>query len=75
MLFLLPALESGLDVDGAIGRSFAWTLGRNELAAPMFERDPFAAYRSIERAESLPGEALPARDRPIARRAADRGAR
>lgn len=54
MLFLLPALESGLDVEGAIGRSFAWALGRNELAAPMFERDRFAAYRSIERAESLP---------------------
>lgn len=54
MLFLLPALESGRRVDEAIARSFSWILGRNELSTPMIERDPFVAYRSIERAERLP---------------------
>jgi hypothetical protein len=54
MLFLLPALESGMDVREAIARSFAWVRGRNELSAPMIEQEPFVAYRSIERAEGLP---------------------
>ena len=54
MLFLLPALAAGLDVGSAITRSFSWVLGRNELSTPMIEREPFAAYRSIERAERLP---------------------
>jgi hypothetical protein len=54
MLFLLPALESGMNVREVIARSFAWVRGRNELSAPMIEREPFVAYRSIERAEGLP---------------------
>jgi hypothetical protein len=54
MLFLLPALDSGLEVADAIGRSFAWVLGRNELSAPMIHAHPFVAYRSIERAERWP---------------------
>jgi hypothetical protein len=54
MLFLLPALESGLDVGDAIAKSFSWVLGRNELSEPMIEREPFVAYRSIERVERLP---------------------
>jgi hypothetical protein len=54
MLFLLPALERGLEVHGSTARSFAWVLGRNELRTPMYEHDPFVAYRSIERAERFP---------------------
>jgi hypothetical protein len=56
MLFLLPALDRGHDVADAIGRSFAWALGGNELATPMVRREPapFVAYRSIERSEGLP---------------------
>ena len=54
MLFLLPALESGLDIADAIDKSFAWVLGRNELATPMIYANPFVASRSIERAERLP---------------------
>jgi hypothetical protein len=54
MLFLLPALESGMNVGEAIAKSFAWVRGRNELSAPMIEHEPFVAYRSIERAEGLP---------------------
>ena len=54
MLFLLPALESELNVREAIGKSFAWIRGRNELSTPMIERGPFVAYRSIERTEGMP---------------------
>ena len=54
MLFLLPALESGLNVREAIAKSFAWIRGRNELSTPMIEQEPFVAYRSIERTEGLP---------------------
>ena len=51
MLFLLPALDEGLPVSAAIEQSFAWALGRNELATPMIRETPFVAYRSIERDE------------------------
>jgi hypothetical protein len=54
MLFLLPALDSGLPVSGAIAKSFDWVLGRNELSTPMIRENPFVAYRSIERSEHLP---------------------
>ena len=54
MLFLLPALRSGMDVQEAITKSFSWVAGHNELSAPMIEQEPFVAYRSIERAERLP---------------------
>ena len=54
MLFLLPALDDGLvDVESAIGRSVAWSLGDNELGEPMYGRDRFFAYRSIRRDQVL----------------------
>jgi hypothetical protein len=55
MLFLHPALDLGFaGVPEAIERSFAWTLGENELGLPMYVDDPFFAYRSIERVERAP---------------------
>ena len=54
MLFLLPALDDGLvDVESAIARSLAWSLGDNELGEPMYGRDRFFAYRSIRRDQRL----------------------
>ena len=54
MLFLLPALDDGLvDVESAIARSLAWSLGDNELGEPMYGRDRFFAYRSIRRDQLL----------------------
>jgi hypothetical protein len=54
-LFLLPALDASLPgARQALVRSFAWTLGRNELGRPMYEDRPFRAYRSIYRAEPFP---------------------
>jgi len=56
MLFLLPALDRGLDgVEQAVDRSLDWALGRNELGIPMYVDDPiFFAFRSIERRERAP---------------------
>jgi hypothetical protein len=52
MLFLLPALDTfGRFVSEAIERSFSWCFGENELGAEFYRRAPFAASRSIERAE------------------------
>lgn len=54
MLFLLPALDDGLvDVEEAIARSLAWSLGENELREPMYGGDRFFAYRSIRREQRL----------------------
>jgi hypothetical protein len=49
MLFLLPALDLGLQVRSAIERSYRWDFGANELGASMVQRDPFFVYRSIRR--------------------------
>jgi hypothetical protein len=55
MLFLHPALDRGLPGAGeAIAGSLAWDFGANELGVPMFVREPFFAYRSIERVERAP---------------------
>lgn len=55
MLFLLPALSRGMEgASEAILRSCAWVTGENELGRPMFERDPFRAFRSIERPSRYP---------------------
>lgn len=54
MLFLLPALDSGLDVRPAIEASIAWNFGHNQLGEPLVVEAPFHVYRSIERAERLP---------------------
>jgi hypothetical protein len=66
MLFLLPALDRGLDVRDAIERSYAWVLGANELGTSMIVQEPFLRYRSIERRAGLQrarryGRALAAR--------------
>ena len=54
MLFLLPALDGGLDeAHEAMARSFAWALGGNELGISMYANEPFAAYRSIYRSDPL----------------------
>lgn len=54
MLFLLPALDDGLlDVEDAIARSLAWSLGKNELHVPMYGAGRFFAYRSIRRDQRL----------------------
>lgn len=55
MLFLLPALDRGMEwVRAPIARSVSWVLGRNELDTPTFAQRPFRAYRSIERTHTLP---------------------
>jgi hypothetical protein len=55
MLFLLPALDRGMDwVAEPIARSVSWVFGRNELDTPTFAHEPFRAYRSIERTHTLP---------------------
>lgn len=56
LLFLHPALDDGrADVDAAVTRSLAWGFGHNELGIRFYLEDPlFFAYRSIERAESMP---------------------
>jgi hypothetical protein len=55
MLFLLPALDRGMDwVREPIAKSISWVFGRNELATPTFADHPFRAYRSIERTHTLP---------------------
>ena len=54
MLFLLPALDRGLDVRDAILRSYRWIEGENELSVQMFEREPFNAFRAIELDMPLP---------------------
>ena len=54
MLFLLPALERGVDgVEAAIDMSLAWLSGRNELELDMVVPEPFFVYRSFERNEHL----------------------
>lgn len=55
MLFLLPARDRGLaGAAEAVPRSLAWCFGDNELSIEFYVRDPFVAYRSIERAERAP---------------------
>ena len=55
MLFLLPALDSGLDrARAAIDASFGWNLGANQLGTSMIVQEPFLIYRSIERRDRLP---------------------
>jgi hypothetical protein len=54
MLFLLPALDSGVDVQNAIKASVAWNFGRNQLGESLVVEAPFHVYRSIERADRLP---------------------
>ena len=55
LLFLLPALDRGLPGTAeAISRSLAWCFGENELGIDFYVRDPFFAYRSIERVERAP---------------------
>jgi hypothetical protein len=71
MLFLLPALDDGLvDVEEAIARSLAWSLGENELREPMYGGDRFFAYRSIRREQRLFRQRRYARS--LARALADR---
>lgn len=54
MLFLLPALDRGVDgVEEAIDLSLAWLVGDNELEFDMIVPEPFFVYRSFERQESL----------------------
>jgi hypothetical protein len=53
MLFLLPALDLGLDVSDAIDRSLAWVFGANELGERMFLDDPPFFHRSIRRDQGL----------------------
>lgn len=55
MLFLHPAEDRGLvGSSEAIDSSLAWIFGENELGRRMFVEQPFFAYRSIERDETLP---------------------
>ncbi len=55
MLFLLPALDDGIDgAADAIRGSYRWVLGENERGVVFAERDPFIVYRSLERDEALP---------------------
>jgi hypothetical protein len=55
MLFLHPAEDRGhVGSSEAIDRSLEWIFGANELGRRMFSEQPFFAYRSIERDESLP---------------------
>jgi hypothetical protein len=37
-----------------VSRSLAWCFGENELAVDFYVRDPFFAYRSIERVDRAP---------------------
>jgi hypothetical protein len=56
MLFLFPALDEG-GIDGvaeAIGRSYRWVLGENQLGIEFGQREPFIIFRSLERQEPLP---------------------
>ena len=55
MLFLLPALDAGVQgVAAAVGRSLDWCFGANESGIDFYRYDPFFAYRSIERADRSP---------------------
>ena len=55
MLFLHPALDRGLPGAGeAVSRSVPWCFGENELGIGFYVREPFFAYRSIERDERAP---------------------
>jgi hypothetical protein len=55
MLFLLPALDRGVPgISEAVSRSLAWCFGENELAVDFYVREPFFAYRSIERVDRAP---------------------
>jgi len=48
MLFLLPALDSGIaEARTAIRNSYRWLWGNNELGAVMILDNPFFIYRSI----------------------------
>lgn len=55
MLFLLPAMEIGLDgVEQAMARSVSWITGANQLGVSMLQEDPFFVYRSLERRDAVP---------------------
>jgi hypothetical protein len=55
MLFLLPAHDRGMErAAPAIERGLSWCFGTNELGVDFYPRDPFHAYRSIERVERAP---------------------
>lgn len=50
MLFLLPALDSGMtEARDAIIKSVAWLFGANELDSQIMTSEPFFSYRSIRR--------------------------
>jgi hypothetical protein len=54
MLFLLPALDDGLqEAKAAIERSYRWLFGDNQLNVPMMTKEPFFSYRSIRRKETM----------------------
>ena len=54
MLFLLPALDSGVEgVETAITKSYQWLFGRNQLQRSMVSESPFFIFRSIRRDHSL----------------------
>lgn len=55
MLVLFPALERALPgTQTAIDRSLTCITSANQLGLPMWQRDPFYIYRSIERKAPLP---------------------
>ncbi len=54
MLFLLPALDSGIsEAKTAIENSYRWLFGKNELHELMIHNSPFFIYRSIRRKTKL----------------------
>src|SRR6266851_6992540 len=54
MLFLLPALDSGIsEAKTAIENSYRWLFGKNELHELMIHNNPFFIYRSIRRKTKL----------------------
>ena len=55
MLFLLPALDRGVDgVAESISRSCKWVEGNNELSTNLVTDEPFFISRSIQRVERAP---------------------
>jgi hypothetical protein len=55
MLFLLPAHDRGLlELDGVVAQSLSWGFESNQLSVDFYPRNPFHAYRSIERVERWP---------------------
>ena len=57
MLFLLPALELGVEgAKEAIRKSYLWLFGNNELNKFLILKEPFFIYRSIKRRENFERE-------------------